>query len=294
MSFSSNQKGTIIESAYKSSCCRRALLSGVLFAKGRVEGDDVIIALERQIYADFVSRLVREFYGKQADVTRPSCGGRVMHLKFTSSSATKYLTDLSKNKQKYTQKCQSCLSAFLRGVFLAGGRVSDPEKQYSLEFSLGERTEDFCDFLSELGICSAVSHKKSGVVLYIRNSSDIEDFYGYAAMNPAMFAFIQAKFEGEARKNIMRVTNCMTNNIQKAVDAAAKQNALIAELERANLLSSLPEELESTARLRLKYPDLSLAQLSNISVPPISKPGLSHRLKKIMELGAQLLHKDTN
>ena len=271
MSFSSKQKESIITAVYKSPCCRRALLSGILFAKATVSEEGIVLILEKPDYADFSAKLIKEFYGVTPEIYRTKKGGEIL-----------------------MQKCSSCLSSFLRGVFLASGRVSNPEKQYSLEFSLGDRSENFMQFLSERGVIARISHKKSGIVLYIKNSSEIEDFYGYAAMNPAMFALIEAKFEGEARKNIMRVTNCMTNNIQKAVDAAAKQNKLIAELERANLLSSLPDELEETARLRLRYPDLSLSQLAAIAVPAISKPGLSHRLKKIMELGTQLLYNKSN
>ena len=89
----------------------------------------------------------------------------------------------------------------------------------------------------------------------------------------------------------MRVANCETNNILRAVNAAKPQLLVIRALEENDLLSVLPDELEATARLRLEYPDLSLAQLAAIAVPAISKPGLSHRLKKIVELGEQILKK---
>ena len=87
----------------------------------------------------------------------------------------------------------------------------------------------------------------------------------------------------------MRLTNCETNNIKKAVDAAAKQKALIERLEEKGLLSFLPDEIADTARLRMQYPDLSLSQLAAVSVPSITKSGLSHRLSKVMELGERLL-----
>ena len=85
------------------------------------------------------------------------------------------------------------------------------------------------------------------------------------------------------------MANCETNNIAKTVDAARGQLEVIRALDEANLLSSLPDELEATARLRLQYSDLSLSQLAAVSVPPISKPGLSHRLKRIIEIGNNLL-----
>ena len=71
-----------------------------------------------------------------------------------------------------------------------------------------------------------------------------------------------------------------------------KYNSVIARLDKAKLLSSLPEELAATAILRMEYPDLTLAELARISVPPISKSGLAHRLNKILELSEKLLGND--
>ena len=68
-----------------------------------------------------------------------------------------------------------------------------------------------------------------------------------------------------------------------------RQVGIISKLEELQLLSSLPDELEETARLKLRYPDLPLSALAAQMTPAISKSGLSHRLKKIEELGAKLL-----
>ena len=90
MSVSTEQKIEIIEHIYKSSCCRRALLSGILFAKGEVSGKTVTLTLEKSEYADFASKLIREFYGKEGDIYRLSQGGRNIKISFDSPSAAKY------------------------------------------------------------------------------------------------------------------------------------------------------------------------------------------------------------
>ena len=69
-----------------------------------------------------------------------------------------------------------------------------------------------------------------------------------------------------------------------------RQISIISRLEETKLLSSLPEELEETAKLKLRYPDLPLSALAAQMTPAISKSGLSHRLKKIEEIGARLLN----
>ena len=290
MSFSFEQKNAIISQHYKSSCCRRAMLAGVLFSKATVSGGTVCLHIERQEVADFISRLIREFYTKNVEQSRSEDGGRFLQIQFSSPSAEEYVSKIGKS-ESFVEKCQGCLSSFLRGVFLASGKISDPDKQYSMEFSLGDRAIYFADLLSEYGIIPLISYKKSGTVAYFKNSSMIESFCAITGMNKVVFALLNARAEGELRQNVSRRTNCETNNIAKAVDAAAKQIDIITRLEEANLLSSLPEELVETARLRLAHSDMSLSQLAAVSVPPISKPGLSHRLKKIMELGSQLLDK---
>lgn len=289
MSFSSEQKNHIINYNYKSACCRKALLCGLLFSKGRLCDITVTISLEKNETAEFAAKLVREFYGADAEISRLKSGGRCVKLSFASKSAAKYLSEMNDNAGLFTEKCANCQSAFLRGVFLGAGRATNPEIQHSIEFTLGERADVFAHYLSGLGFSPKLSDKKCGRTVYFKNSSSIEDFYAYSGMNPAMFAVIEAKFSAEARKNIMRLTNCETNNIKKAVDAAAKQNELILKLEKNNLISFLPEELAETAMLRLRYPDLSLSQLAAMSKSVISKPGLSHRLNKIMEIGEKLL-----
>ena len=294
MSFSNEQKAFVIAQVYKGACCRRSLLNGALFAKGALSSDKCVeLSLSDAGVLEFLSRLVAEFYGSFPEIRTSSVGGKRKLVCFKSKSVSKYLMDCAEHVP-FEQKCENCISSFLRGVFLASGRISDPKKQYLLEFSLGDRCRSFIDFLGGIGINSKQSDKPNEKVVYLKNSSDIEDFFGYAGLNKALFTFIDAKAEGEIRKHAMRVANCETKNIDRSTAAAQKQLAVITALDNAGLLSLLPEELESTARLRLEYFDLSLSQLAQVSVPPISKPGLSHRLKKIIELGEAILEKHDN
>lgn len=291
MSFSSEQKQEIISHQYKSSCCRRALLYGYLFARGEVLDETKIrIKAEKESTIEFLSRLVKEFFGKELIPMRSKVGGRYVYSDFDSRSAAKYIQNIQENNL-YVAKCATCESSFLRGVFLGAGRITDPEKQYCLEFYLGDKTDIFASYLSEIGVSPSISEKKTGKVLYYKNSNKIEDFSALAAMNKTVFAIMNAKISGEIRNSVNRIANCETNNIGKAVRASGKHLEVIVELANANLLSSLPDELERTAKLRMEHPDYSLTQLSQIIVPPVSKSGLSHRLNKIVELSRSLLNK---
>ena len=102
---------------------------------------------------------------------------------------------------------------------------------------------------------------------------------------------MNTKIKREIINNVQRIANCETSNIDKAVSASMAQIAVIDELIKKGLLSQLPDELELTALARVEHRDMSLSQLAAVMTPPISKPGLSHRLKKIMELAKELLDK---
>ena len=119
----------------------------------------------------------------------------------------------------------------------------------------------------------------------------LEELYALAGMNTMIFALMNAKIKSEISNSTNRITNCEINNINKAVSAAQKQIEAIKIIEEANLFSTLPEELAETANLRMAHQDMSLTQLAAVAVPKISKPGLSHRLNKIIEIAEKIKQK---
>ena len=287
-------KDAIAGEEIKNGCCRRALLSGFLAASGRAGEQDIIAPVATEAVFSGLSLIIREVYSTDTELKAREKGGRGRLLSFRSVSAYKFLskiTDDTHLTELFKPKCQSCRAAFLRGVFLAAGRISNPEKQFSLEFSFGERAMLFKRILTDLSVEPRLTVRASDTVLYYRSGSQIEDFLALAGINDAVFVVINAMIKKESRNMANRISNCETNNIGKSIDAARKYINAIEDLEEAKLLSSLPDDLERTARLRLEYSDLSLFQLSKVAVPPISKSGLSHRLNKILEYAERKLSK---
>ncbi len=291
MSFCEEQKNEILTSQYKSLCCRRSLLCGVLAAKAVLDGGEVKIRMSDKNARRFLADLISEIFSKTPEELSDPSGGRGKILSFKSNSAVKYVLEIKNSSGlMYNPKCGACRSAFLRGVFLSAGRVSEPERQYSLEFSFSEASaERFVSFFEELEIHVKIAKRGKEKIVYVKDSTHIEDFFGLAAMNTTAFSIMNSKIKSELRNDANRIANCEMNNIDKAVNTAMRQIAVISALESAGLLGSLPDELALTARLRLEYNSLSLAQLAGKFTPSISKPGLSHRLKKIEEIGKRLL-----
>ncbi len=294
MSFSKIQKSVVAAQADKNVCCRRAFLCGMLAAKAYIVDGAVEISLDGEDVLLCFSKLCEEIYGKKPNINSSKKGGRRKIASITSNSALKYIANLnntSNSNMIYKQKCHGCVAAFWRGVFIACGRVSDPEVQYNLEFSLGNRAELFMELFEKIGFSARFVSRKTEKIIYFKNGSALEEFFALAGMNSTVFSIINARINNESRTNANRIANCETNNIGKSVNASLKHILAVKDLEKAGLLSSLPEELERTARLRILHTDLSLSQLANISVPAITKSGLSHRLNKLLEIAEQKLHK---
>lgn len=294
ISFSQQLKSAIVGEEIKNGCCRRALLSGFLVAAGKVDDHNIIAPVLNKAVYDGISAIIQEVYSTETDLVSRENGGRGRLLSFRSVSAYKFLSKINTDTNftdLFKPKCQGCRAAFLRGAFLAAGRISDPKKQYNLEFSFGDRSMLFKRILTDLSVEPRVTVRDGNTVLYYRSGTLIEDFLALAGINDAVFDLINAMINKESRNMANRISNCETNNIGKSIDAARKYIKAIEDLEEAKLLSSLPDDLERTARLRLEYSDLSLFQLSKVSVPPISKSGLSHRLNKILEYAERKLSK---
>lgn len=289
MSFSSEQKLKIINDLYKNPCCRRAFLNGIFSSRAIVSGGRIEITLEKNEYCDFASKLISEFYGKVPESFSSQTGGRCKKVKFDSKAAIKYIYSIEEGGELFFSKCPGCSAAYFRGVFLACGTISDPKKQYLLEFSPYKNTEKIAEKLSELSFSPRIINRRERKVISFKKATEIEDLCGFIGLTDAMFEMTNTQIEREFFNNANRAVNCETNNIGKSVSASGKQIEAIEALMEHNLLSSLPDELEYTARLRIKNDGLSLAQLSKQFTPPISKSGLSHRLAKIIEISEQLL-----
>ncbi len=294
MSFSKEQKALILSQPMKAVCCRRALLEGVISARGFIENGRIILSLDNAETISFLSEMIYEVFSKQPDINTAVSGGRRRLLSFESKAAERYLLTIEKDGISFASRCAVCQSAFLKGMFLACGRISDPSKQYSLELSIGNRAEAFKDYFCSIGLSPKIAYKQHETLVYFRNSSYLEDYLALAGMNGALFALMEEKIQRDIRNNTNRVVNCETNNIERAVSASIGQITLIQELIDTGLISLLPEELQHTARFRMENKDMSLSQMAGAITPPVSKSGLSHRLKKITEMAKEILKKNEN
>ena len=181
---------------------------------------------------------------------------------------------------------ECCRSAFLRGVFLAGGSVTDPAKRYHLELatSHAQASRELQALLMDMGRCPKQVSRGGYQVTYFKNSDQIEDLLTLMGAPVSAMEIMNTKAEKELRNGVNRRVNCEAANLDKAVDAAQEQLEAIRRLYEFGRVEELPAQLKETIVLRETYPELTLSQLAQEFDPPITKSCLNHRLRKLVEL----------
>ncbi|MCL2367907.1 MAG: DNA-binding protein WhiA [Oscillospiraceae bacterium] len=182
-----------------------------------------------------------------------------------------------------------CTMAFVRGAFLAGGSVTDPARSYHLELVTSHRnvSRGMFSILRELGFEPKDTVRRSNYAIYFKQSDAIADFLTTMGASGSAMAHMTAKVEKHMKNAIQRRVNCDTANVEKSVEAASTQLAAIRRIEGRAGLESLSEKLYQTALLRIVNPEASLTELALLADPPVTKSCMSHRLKKLVEMGRE-------
>ncbi len=182
--------------------------------------------------------------------------------------------------------------AYLRGAFLAGGSVNNPEtSSYHLEiYSLyKEHGEALADLMNEFHLNAKTIERKKGFVTYLKEAEKISDFLSLVGAHQAMLKFEDVRIVRDMRNSVNRIVNCETANLNKTIGAALRQVENIRFIENAIGLDQLPEKLREIARLRVEYQDVTLKELGEmVSTGVVSKSGVNHRLRKIDEIADAL------
>ena len=187
---------------------------------------------------------------------------------------------------------EKCEKAFLRGVFLACGSVTDPDKAYHLELCVVHKNlcTDICNIIrdiEQLNINVKMINRNGSFVSYIKDSEQITDLLAFMGASNSAMAVIGAKALKQVRNTINRRTNSEIANLQKVAGASANQIKAIKKLKASGRFNTLSNELKEIADLRLEYPELSLRDMGEMLDPPISRSGVNHRLTKLIELSQE-------
>lgn len=201
----------------------------------------------------------------------------------------KYHLTYHLNRNVIEEDC--CRTAFVRGMFLAAGTVAAPDKKAHLELTTPHQglSRETMSLMLDMGLNPRQGTRKSSALLYWKDTDGIRRLLALIGAERGAQALEQAKSQKELRNRVNRRVNCETANLIKATNAAAEQIVFIERALEVRGEELFTEAMRETVRLRLAHPDAALSELAALHDPPISKPGLSHRLKKIVSLAQKAL-----
>lgn len=297
MSFSSNVKSELCRLPLHKTCCAVAEAYGVLLFCNTFSPTGIRIVTESREFAARLPKLFRRAFNLEFDQAPDSDRGKQVFLvedpgkletiyaAFGLDAAT--TVTLHVNLGVLEDEC--CRISFLRGAFLAGGSVTDPEKRYHLELATSHlrASREVYSLMLELQFLIKDTLRAGNYILYFKQSDYIEDFLTAIGAPVCAMHIMEAKVEKDMRNEINRRVNCDTANMTKVVDAAQEQLAAIRKLEASGAYNDLPDKLRKTAQLRKENPEATLSELAQMQDPPLTKSAINHRMRKLLELSRQ-------
>ena len=300
VSFSGNAKAEICRNFPQKRCCALAQCFGILLFCNSFGAEGIRIITENREFAANLPKLFKKAFSLDFDqIPEENATGK---LSFQISDPGKLSVIMEAfgfdprdtlsvhiNLPVVEEDC--CKIAFLRGAFLAGGSVTDPGKGYHLEFATTHQSvarECYALIEEVMGFYPKSSGRSGGQVLYLKQSDLISDCLTFLGAPVAAMGIIEARLEKELNNNVNRRCNCDDANTSKVVEAAQEQLMALKILRERGMVDNLPAKLKQAVKAREENPEASLTELAAMMEPPITKPAMNHRLKKLVAMAKEV------
>lgn len=299
ISFSASAKAEVCRCLPTKSCCALAECFGIALYCNCFQPQFLRIVTESREFAYILPKLFKKAFDLEFDSfpSLESPGKLVFQMEDPEKIQCvmeafgfdgRDLLSLHVNLPVVEEDC--CKSAFLRGAFLAGGSVTDPGKGYHMELTTTHQSvarETDALLREVMGFPPKLARRGGGQVLYLKQSEQISDLLTYLGAPVAAMGIMEARLEKELNNKVNRRCNCDDANISKVVEAAQEQLAAIRTLREAGQLENLPQKLKRAADAREENPSASLSELAAMMEPPITKPAMNNRMKKLVTLAKE-------
>ena len=290
LSFSGKVKNEISSIEIKNVKDAYQQLYGMMIFGGKIKENIFCIAYENEKIATKFLNLFKLVYPNiplKSEIYESKKNSYIFKID-SNEKILKEITDFSE------KNLNNNLKFFLSGVYLSCGSITDPNVDYHLEFNLSSK--ELCDilintfnFVKYLDFNpKIIKRREKCYTVYIKGHEKVEDFLAFIGASTCAMEFMQVKMVKEVRNNINRNINFETANLSKITTSSSNHVKAIKKIINSKKLSSLPENLKETAILRLNNPYISLKELSLLHEKPVTKSGVNHRLKKILEISENL------
>ncbi len=310
MSFSSKTKNDLSRIKFEDKCCQRAELSALIRVSGTIQFKglkklELTIITENSAVARHIFMLFKKTFNIHTKVlvkknrTLKKTNSYMMVIEDAFDILEKLeivgeidgMFAINQGMPENIVQNDCCKRAYVRGIFIGGGSVSDPDKSYHLEITL--HSERYSEALSEFlllnyGLETKNIIRKNNYILYFKDGDNIVDFLNIIGAHSTLLHFENVRIIKQMRNNVNRLVNCETANLNKVVDAAVRHAKDIELIIEHRGLESLSDSLRDIASARLENPELSLRELGEMLNPPVGKSGVNHRLRKIEKIAQDI------
>ena len=299
MSFSTDVKEELskINNYTKKDSLRMELIGFLMIANTVVVGQKIRYSTESQYTINRFAKLLSncgimdytiELQGKTFSIFLPK-GKLLEELEIQEKNMI--VIRKEKMEQAFQKNEEQKTKDFLRGAFLGGGSINNPEKKYHLEikFSADSNKEEMMKRLERQNI--KMKELSASPILYLKEGEEISNFLAFIGASSGVLRFEEIRVMRDVRNNVNRLVNCETANLNKTINSAVKQIEDIKFIKQKRKFGELSEQLKEIAELRVTYPEKSFVELGQLLKEPIGKSGVSHRLKAISKFAEELRSK---
>ena len=318
MSFASETKNELARIEPEKKCCMLAEISGFLRVAGSIGlvgfgKFKIIITTDNPAVARHYKKLIQDYFGIETklEIGEGKAVGKNRSSRKFSYSITIDADNRSEQILRETGillvregnnyisdgiysgivRTKCCKKAYLRGVFMGAGTMSDPEKGYDLEFVLETATmaADLKKLINSfVDLSCKVTERRGKHVVYMKKADYISDMLAIMGASSQVFSMEETRIKKEMVGSARRMSNCDSANMDRSIEASMKHIEAIKKIQNTKGLASLPDNLREAAELRIEHPDISIAALGELCNPPLKKSGINKRLMKIEEIASKL------
>jgi len=290
-------------------------LLAFILLKGQVDKEKKLlsISIDNLVMIKAVYFLLKEVFSYEAEIEtiKKNNNRKKYFIKISDSRETRRILNelnLTTNPKVKGIKCQQLIDrdcsyieefsnrGFLRGAFMTGGFVNDPERMYHLEISCHRRDEAqiIHDILEVASFSAKISRWQKKWAVYIKKSEQIFEFLQFIGLQRALLNLQDIIARKDLINTVNRLVNCETANLDKTILSASRQLLYIDIVKRNIGIDNLSNNLKEVIKARSNNPYASIQELANTIGGNISKSGVYHRLKKIEQLAARFLLEDSS
>ena len=299
MSFSTDIKNEVT----RIDAAKEELISelSAIVRNSAIINDDIVIYIENNSVARRIFKLFKNIYDVSAIITvrKKYFNNGLSYILTIKQKKDEILDDLSiiKNGEylnipfEYIISDDDLIRAYLRGIFLVNGSINDPKtSRYHLEFLVDNM--EYANFISKLlnnsDLNSKIIRREKKYMVYVKESEKISDFLRIIRAYNGVMYYEDIRIYRDHKNMTNRLNNCEQANMDKVFFTATEQIKDIEKIQEYDMMDMIDDKIKIVIEYRLKYPEASLGELSEIiSIQTgnnITKSGLNHRFRKLREI----------